>query len=130
MAALARELIETRCHRGADIARKMRFSEGVALGIQNLDEHWNGGGMPLNLRGDAIPVYSRIALMAQVIDVFHFSNDAASARTEVKNRAGSWFDPQTGRQPSSASPTIRISGRCCARPISNRRSIRSSRRGR
>ena len=32
--------------------------------------------------------------MAQVIDVFQFSNDAASARTEVKNRAGSWFDPK------------------------------------
>ena len=28
---IARELIETRCHRGADIARKMRFPEAVAL---------------------------------------------------------------------------------------------------
>src|SRR5215470_296332 len=43
---IARELIETRCHRGADIARKMRFSESVAQGIQNLDEHWDGAGMP------------------------------------------------------------------------------------
>src|SRR5262245_35179873 len=32
---IARELIETRCHRGADIARRMRFSEAVAEGIQN-----------------------------------------------------------------------------------------------
>ena len=46
---IARELIETRCHRGADIARKMRFSEAVAQGIQNLDEHWNGGGQPHGL---------------------------------------------------------------------------------
>ena len=36
---IARELIDTRCHRGADIARKMRFSEDVANGIQFLDEH-------------------------------------------------------------------------------------------
>jgi HD-GYP domain-containing protein (c-di-GMP phosphodiesterase class II) len=90
---LAQELIETRCHRGADIARKMRFSEGVALGIQNLDEHWDGGGLPLRLRGEAIPVYSRIALLAQVIDVFQYSSDPANARTEIKNRSGSWFDP-------------------------------------
>jgi len=48
---IARELIETRCHRGADIARKMRFSELVADGIKNLDEHWDGGGKPLGLRG-------------------------------------------------------------------------------
>src|SRR5262245_53463089 len=32
---IGRELIETRCHRGADIARRMRFSESVAAGIQN-----------------------------------------------------------------------------------------------
>ena len=63
---IARELIETRCHRGADIARKMRFAEPVADGIKNLDEHWDGGGKPLGLRGAAIPIYSRIALMAQV----------------------------------------------------------------
>src|SRR6185436_6705492 len=44
--ALAKELIETRCNRGAAIARMLRFSEGVAQGIQNLDEHWNGSGKP------------------------------------------------------------------------------------
>ena len=27
---IARELVETRCQRGAEIARKMRFSEAVA----------------------------------------------------------------------------------------------------
>ena len=67
---IARELIETRCHRGADIARKMRFPEPVAEGIRNLDEHWDGSGKPLGRRGQDIPIYSRIALMAQVIDVF------------------------------------------------------------
>src|ERR1700681_29813 len=66
---IAQELIETRCQRGAEIARMMRFSEAVALGIQNLDEHWDGGGMPTRLRGAEIPIYSRIALMAQIIDV-------------------------------------------------------------
>jgi hypothetical protein len=32
---IAQELVQTRCHRGAEIARKMRFSEAVAQGIQN-----------------------------------------------------------------------------------------------
>ena len=91
---IARELIETRCHRGADIARKMRFSEAVAAGIQNLDEHWDGGGKPLGLGGVEIPVYSRIALMAQVIDVFHVSNGPDAALREARNRSGAWFDPE------------------------------------
>ena len=44
----------------------IRF-EGVAGGIYSLDEHWNGGGRPDQLAGQAIPVYARIALLAQVI---------------------------------------------------------------
>lgn len=91
---IARELIETRCHRGADIARKMRFSETVALGIQNLDEHWDGGGKPSGASGPAIPIYAQIALMAQVVDVFHTANGADAARREIQQRSGTWFDPQ------------------------------------
>ena len=90
---IARELIETRCHRGADIARKMRFSEPVAEGIKNLDEHWDGGGKPLGLRGTAIPIYSRLALLAQVADVFYIANGPEAALREARNRAGTWFDP-------------------------------------
>jgi HD-GYP domain-containing protein (c-di-GMP phosphodiesterase class II) len=90
---IERELIETRCHRGAEIARKMRFSEGVAAGIQNLDEHWDGGGQPLGLRGEDIPVYARIALMAQVVDVFQTAKGAGAAMREVESRAGGWLDP-------------------------------------
>jgi HD-GYP domain-containing protein (c-di-GMP phosphodiesterase class II) len=90
---IERELIETRCHRGAEIARKMRFSEGVAAGIQNLDEHWDGGGQPLGLRGGDIPVYARIALLAQVVDVFQTAKGAGAAMREVESRAGGWLDP-------------------------------------
>jgi HD-GYP domain-containing protein (c-di-GMP phosphodiesterase class II) len=91
---VARELITTRCHRGADIARKMRFSEPVAQGILSLDEHWNGSGLPEGLQGTAIPVTSRIALMAQIVDVFHTENGVVAALREVQNRSGTWFDPQ------------------------------------
>ncbi len=89
-----RELVETRCHRGAEIARMMRFSEAVAQGIQNLDEHWNGGGLPTGARAEEIPIYSRIALLAQVVDVFHTSTGIDAARREVLQRSGSWFDPR------------------------------------
>jgi HD-GYP domain-containing protein (c-di-GMP phosphodiesterase class II) len=87
------ELVETRCQRGADIARKMRFSEAVAQGIQNLDEHWDGGGLPERLSGPDIPIYSRIALLAQVVDVFHTASGIDAARREAHHRSGTWFDP-------------------------------------
>ncbi|MFT3733521.1 MAG: HD domain-containing phosphohydrolase [Rhodocyclaceae bacterium] len=91
---IARELIETRCQRGADIARQLRFPEAVAQGVQNLDEHWNGHGKPLGVQGEAIPVYARIALLAQVIDVFHTSGGPQPVLDEVRRRAGTWFDPK------------------------------------
>lgn len=90
---IARELIETRCHRGADIAAKMRFSDGVQAGIRSLDEHWNGTGKPLGLRGEAIPTNAAIALLAQVVDVFHTERGRAAAVAEARARAGTWFAP-------------------------------------
>jgi len=90
---IAQELIQTRCTRGADIARQLRFGDGVAAGIHSLDEHWNGGGRPKRLKGEAIPVLSRIALLAQVVDVFNVSDGADAACWEVEDRCGSWFDP-------------------------------------
>jgi len=93
----ARELIETRCNRGAAIGRVLRFSEGVAQGIQNLDEHWNGSGRPEGKTGSGIPLYSRIALLAQIIDVFFTSEGREAAYAEVMRRNGHWFDPQLVR---------------------------------
>jgi len=90
---IAQELMETRCDRGAEIARKMRFSEAVQNGIRCFDEHWDGGGRPLGLSGNDVPVYARIALIAQIVDVFHTANGADAAQREIRRRAGSWFEP-------------------------------------
>src|SRR5262249_31344416 len=88
---IADELIQTRCTRGADIARQLRFSDGVAAGIASLDEHWNGQGRPQHLAGQAIPIYARIALLAQVIDVFHTTSGVTAALQEASDRSGTWF---------------------------------------
>lgn len=95
---IANELILTRCHRGADIARQLRFSDEVAGGILSLDEHWNGKGRPQQLAGEAIPLFSRIALLCQVVDVFHAAAGPEAALKEVRERSGSWFDPELVRQ--------------------------------
>ena len=84
---LAQELIETRCTRGADIARQLRFGEAVAMGIHCLDEHWDGGGRPARLRGEAIPVFSRIALLAQVVAAVEAPGDFAHIPLDVKGTA-------------------------------------------
>lgn len=91
---IANELIKTRCTRGADIARQLRFSEGVAQGIHSLDEHWNGQGRPEGLAGQQIALYSRIALLAQVVDILNSSGGQTAAQAEAQQRSGTWFDPE------------------------------------
>lgn len=91
---IAQQLIQTRCQRGAEIARLLRFSEDIAQGIYSLDEHFNGQGKPAGLAGTDIPLYARIALLAQVIDVFHTADGPAAALAEIAGRSGQWFDPE------------------------------------
>jgi HD-GYP domain-containing protein (c-di-GMP phosphodiesterase class II) len=91
---IAQELMETRCDRGAEIARKMHFSENVIAAIRSFDEHWDGGGMPAGLSGEDIPIYSRISLIAQIVDVFQTSNGIEAAKAEIKHRTGTWFEPR------------------------------------
>ncbi len=91
---IQRELTETRCTRGAQIARQLRFGDDVADAIQGLDEQWDGSGQPQGLAGTEIPLYSRIASLAQMVDVFHASVGPLAAREEVARRSGRWFDPR------------------------------------
>jgi len=90
---LSRELMETRCQRGAEIARQMHFSERVADTILNLDEHWDGTGQPEKLEGKAIPTFSQIALMSQVVDVFFLGEGKETAIKAIQSRSGTWFAP-------------------------------------
>ena len=90
---IAQEMIVTRCTRGSDIARELRFGEGVSAGIYHLDERWDGSGRPDALAGHDIPLAARLALLAQVADVFLQAGGPEAARFEVARRAATWLDP-------------------------------------
>lgn len=95
--AIAQEMIETRCTRGSDIARTLGFHSTVCSGIYHLDEHFDGSGRPGRLSGAAVPLFSRIALLAQVADVFHSHGGSLAAIEEVASRSGSWLDPELAK---------------------------------
>jgi putative nucleotidyltransferase with HDIG domain len=97
----SRELVKIRCERGASVARRMGFSKAVADGIHSLDEQWNGAGYPDNLRGGEIPLFSRIALLCQTLEVFWREYGAERALDVIENRAGRWFEPELVRAAAS-----------------------------
>lgn len=90
---ISMELYSSRCNRGAQVARQLGLSEDVAQGIFSLDEHYNGKGMTQGLAGEDIPLYSRIALLTQVVDVFFKVGGKEACCSCVKGRSGAWFDP-------------------------------------
>jgi putative nucleotidyltransferase with HDIG domain len=90
---VGREMIATRCERGASIARMLALPEGSAEAIQALDEHWDGHGLPLGLKGSEIPMLARIANLAQTVEVFAQAFDVGTAFDVAHQRRGRWFDP-------------------------------------
>jgi HD-GYP domain-containing protein (c-di-GMP phosphodiesterase class II) len=90
---VTREVIGTRCERGAEIARMLELPEPSAAAIRALDEHWDGSGQPLGLAGEEIPLLGRIACLAQTVEVFIRTTGPAGALAMAVKRAGRWFDP-------------------------------------
>lgn len=93
----AQELVQMRCERGASIARRIGLSDNTANAIHSLDELWNGAGQPQGLRGEEIPVLSRIMNLSQTVDVFHMAYGVSGVREMVSARSGRWFDPDLVR---------------------------------
>jgi HD-GYP domain-containing protein (c-di-GMP phosphodiesterase class II) len=88
-----REMAQTRCDRGADIASMLGFTEATRQAIRTLDEHWDGHGMPEGLAGTAIPLLGRIVGLAHSVEVFAGTFGVDAAIAVAIERRGKWFDP-------------------------------------
>jgi putative nucleotidyltransferase with HDIG domain len=91
--ALTREIIQTRCERGAQIARVLGFPAATSEAILYVDEHWCGLGHPFGIAGHDIPILSRIILLAQTVEAFWSEHGTGAALEMARQRRGTWFDP-------------------------------------
>ena len=92
--AVTQSFMHSRCSRGAQIALALGLGQDAADCIRHLDEHWNGQGQPYHIKGDAIPILSRIACMAQTMEVFNTTFGLGAAYEVVRARSKRWFDPE------------------------------------
>jgi putative nucleotidyltransferase with HDIG domain len=88
-----RKLVRIRCERGAEIARLLGFPDTTVRAVRNLDEHWDGTGYPDGLRGEEIPLLSRVCGLAQTIDFFYSAFGPDQAEAVARVRRNKWFDP-------------------------------------
>jgi HD-GYP domain-containing protein (c-di-GMP phosphodiesterase class II) len=85
---------QTRCERGAAIARRAGFGEDVGSAINDLHEHWDGHGLPTGRRGDQIHPFARILAACAALDVFSSVRGPDAAIRMLKARRGSWYEPE------------------------------------
>ncbi len=93
----AREVVRTRCERGAEIARMLGCADETAQAIRCIDEHWDGRGQPYHLAGEQISLLGRIVGLAQTVEVFFSAYGIKTAYEMAVERRGQWFDPMAGR---------------------------------
>jgi diguanylate cyclase (GGDEF)-like protein len=95
-----RAIMERHTIVGEQILAPVEFLAGVRPIVRHEHERWDGGGYPDGLRGEDIPLGSRIVL---VCDAYHaMTSDRpyrtamshAAARAELIAGAGSQFDPR------------------------------------
>jgi len=92
--SLTREIIHTRCERGARIASVLGFPPATSEAILYVDEHWCGLGHPFGIAGEEIPILSRIILLAQTVEAHWSEHGTAQALEMARKRRGTWFDPR------------------------------------
>ncbi|MGA2217213.1 MAG: HD domain-containing phosphohydrolase [Terracidiphilus sp.] len=107
-----REMVELRCGRGASIVRKIGLNEDTALAVRALDEHWDGSGYPDRSKGNAIPLLSRVIAVAQHLDVFAIEFGPATAMQILRERSGTWFDPDVVKAAESLNRHDRLWMHC------------------
>lgn len=93
------EIMKSHCEIGCRIAHSAADLAPISDWILKHQEWWNGGGYPLHIKGDDIPIECRILAVADAYDAM--TNDRpyrkamshAEACSELRRCAGVQFDP-------------------------------------
>ena len=93
------EVVKTHTEKGYRIIKASNQLDNVAKGVLAHHERWDGNGYPLKLKGESIPLISRIVSIADAYDAMtndSFYKKALSKKDaieELQRCAGKQFDP-------------------------------------
>lgn len=94
------KIVERHAEYGADYLIKCGYDERIVEAVRHHHEWWNGKGYPTGLKGNEIPLFSRIISIADAYDAMTSERSYKKAISpvlainEIKKCAGSQFDPQ------------------------------------
>lgn len=85
---------------GYKILSKVPMYHELAKIVHGHHEHYDGGGYPNGIKGEEIPFYSRIMMIADAFDamttcrIYKTKKSVSDAIEELNKLSGTWFDPQ------------------------------------
>lgn len=85
---------------GAEIVSKNDNLKAIAAPIRHHHERWDGGGYPDGLKGETIPLISRILALADAFDamvsprIYRQALGLPDIVREIKHNSGKQFDPE------------------------------------
>jgi len=100
------KMIDHHAELARSLAEELSLSEAVLEAVGSAYEQWDGKGWPGKLRGEAVPVASRISQLAEFIEVAHRVGGVDEAKTLAKKRRGGQFDPRLADVIMSQGETI------------------------
>ena len=95
-----RAVMRTHCEKGYSMLERIPFLKEAAEIVLTHQECYNGSGYPRGLKGDQIPLGSRIFAVADTLDAmisdrpYRKALPITAAREEIRRNGGTQFDPQ------------------------------------
>jgi HD-GYP domain-containing protein (c-di-GMP phosphodiesterase class II) len=86
-------LIRADCETLLRGAERLGMPPGVAHGLADIYERWDGKGGPRRSRGEVIDVSARVLAVAHQAEIHHRLGGREGARRAIKRGSGGWFDP-------------------------------------
>jgi HD-GYP domain-containing protein (c-di-GMP phosphodiesterase class II) len=86
-------MIEHHAAMARTLGEELGLADEVLAALGGAYEQWDGRGWPGELAGTDVPLASRVAQLAEYVEVAHRVGGVEAARTHVRKRAGKKFDP-------------------------------------
>jgi HD-GYP domain-containing protein (c-di-GMP phosphodiesterase class II) len=87
------QILTAHCEVAERLAQRLGMTAGVALGVTQVYERWDGKGSPYHLRAEEIARAARIVTLARDAELFYRIGGVEEAARVVRQRAGTFYDP-------------------------------------